>query len=66
MISDPARWVKDLAQSGANQMTFHYECAIRITFRRNILYISRHEGTLQADQRAQNVGWNCHQAKDRT
>ena len=30
MISDPMRWVKDLAASGANLMTFHYESTISI------------------------------------
>ena len=28
MVSDPAFWVEDLYESGANQITFHYEANI--------------------------------------
>ena len=38
MISEPAKWVKELAKSGANMMTFHYESTIRILKNNNSKY----------------------------
>ena len=30
MISEPNKWIEELANSGADQMTFHYESDIGI------------------------------------
>ena len=35
MISEPNKWIEELANSGADQMTFHYESDIGINIKYN-------------------------------